>query len=424
MSVALVNDRLVRRIEKVQARYLALDGAPLEKAAQAQTFDPLLGLKLRGMKLLSFVLAPGSRGAEIRNEIRAAEIYLKTHAVDPKRFNDLSAQASERFPTPQSKLQRLDDHYVLSEVASHLNTAFVQRPDQCASLSEALMRTALATAPMGRCNAFVITDDAAGEFGVILDDALVIAVGHLAFLLGPLIRVDENDFYWDVGYALAKLDAEPGLMDAYSRFVRTFVERGSPQYTMPVALDQRSYETAHALQFLSIAWCVGHELGHASLGHVRQGSARGMIEDDTFDDLQAATAEELAADAAAYDTALAVCASWRFNPGMAIVAGGLALWAYDALYLALGRSRAPGMTSQDSTMIRAIRTLYRHPAPRERLESGGRQVAGGQIALARRFFEIVSTRFDADLQQALTAERPLRPHSRWRDFLSALALDR
>src|SRR6185312_11767096 len=269
------------------------------------------------------------RGRALRNLIGRFQAHEAGHGLSYEALQDALRQGAALHPPPQSRLQRPDDHYLLCELMHHLGKVVPQCPDAIrAPLERTLANANVVTAPMGRCNAFVIFNPASGQSGIILDDEIGRLSVQIGFLLARVVRRKGHLLHWDADEAVNRLLADGTGLEAGASVIRAFAEHGSSLSAPPPPVSESEIDVMVLLSQLSIIWTVAHELGHVALGHLSRGGSLAFIEEVELDDIEGDLERESDADAFADEVVRAVCEAWGHDEGVGVVVGGMVLQTY------------------------------------------------------------------------------------------------
>lgn len=290
---------LLAEIERRQAIYIREAGFdPATFARRSIGERRFMGLKFSAMKALSYLM-PREKGRELRNVISRFQAYEAGHGVSYNAFQGAFQRIATLYPPPQSRLQRPDDHYLLCELMQHLSGVIPLCPDAIrAPLERALANANVTTAPMGRCNAFVISNAASGQSGIIMDDEIVRLSTQIGFLLARVVGREGRPLYWNPDEAVDRLDADAAGLEAGAWVILAFAQRGSSLLAPPPPpASESQIDVMVLLSTLAVIWSIAHELGHVALGHLCRGGSLAMIEEVELDDIEGDLQRESDADA-------------------------------------------------------------------------------------------------------------------------------
>jgi|HubBroStandDraft_5_1064220.scaffolds.fasta_scaffold25892_3 hypothetical protein len=414
MCLIATYPKLLAEIERWQAIYIREAGFdPATFARQSVNERRFWNLKFLALKASSYFM-PREKGRELRDVIGRLQAHDAAHGVSHAALLVALRQGAALYPPPQSRLQRADDHYLLCDLMHHFGKVVPLCPQTIrAPLERALANANVVTAPMGRCNAFVILNQASGQSGIILDDEVGRLSVQIGFLLARLVRNDGRLLHWDADEAVNRLRADAAISEAGASVIRAFAEHGSSRLAPPPPASESEVDVMVLLSQLAIIWTVTHELGHVALGHLCRGSSLAMIEEVELDDIEGDLQRESDADAFADDAMRAVCAAWGHDEGVAAAAGSMILQTYRLLYRAVARIAVPDLS--DVTIERRLRGMLHHPTPQERLSASASRY---DTALGRGAAEMLTTVFDR-LDECV-ARRPFALHRRWEGLVRSL----
>lgn len=420
MCLIATDRNLLSRIESWQQRFITQAGFETSEFLQSGTeFEPIDPERIAELRqLLSGRTDP--EAIALREKLDSFELYGQMHMPDPDKYNAAFNQADQAHARPTSRFQRLDDHYLLCELVQHLNSAAHLVPaDYRQQFLETLSKMTVVTAPMGRCNAFVIRDPKTSQSGIIIDDEIMRVSVQIGFLIARLVELDGRQIIWDTDIAIKRISHEPDIVQHYFHTIMGFLSQGTSRLAPPLHVDQPRQEVMLLFSQLSIIWCICHEMGHVSLGHLDgNGSAMEMLEEIELDSIDTDIDREVAADTYADIITSTVCKLWALDHTPSYAAGTIILSVYHSVFQTLCTLSAPSLDNSQYTQ--AIREYSRHPSPEERLIARTQSYQHYEQQSAMQFLNAVFDHLNAHLLPFCTTGGPIYFHPRWSRFLSTL----
>lgn len=415
MCLIVTAPELLTKIKSWQIKFILKAGFDLSEFQQfGRKLDPLEPEIQAIRKVIAGRSDP--QAMEMREKLDKFESYAKAHMPDPDKYHNAFLQASKAFPPPPSPYQRIDDHYLLCDLVGHIrNTTQVIHVSKRKDFVQTLQSMTVVTAPMGRCNAFVINDLKSNQYGIIIDDEILRLSVQIGYIVGSLVRLRDREIIWDIDYALEQLKRNSNIAYHYTYTIMAFLFYGSSIQAPPLTVDQQGVEMMLLLSQLSVMWCISHEMGHASLGHLHElAQSAGMVEEVELDDMDADISNEIEADQFADTVIGAVCDIWNLDRTPAHVSGAIILCAYRSIFQAIGFMKAPDL---DQTLhTHAIREYTRHPS----LQLRSISKLSPEEQRIEQFMDMIFEQLDTHLLTNCMNNTAKRLHPRWDIFISTL----
>ncbi|WP_296715777.1 hypothetical protein [Tistrella sp.] len=413
-----IDPALIAEVESFQHRLLIRAGFDPETFAQRSDADEVtlpIRIASRGLRLIFRITGHRDRAEEIGSFIE----YARERSREAPLLRKLTAERTARDPAPVSRYQRRDDHSFLLEIRSLIRAALDKLPagDPRRDMIQTIDRTLLATAPLGRCDAWIRASADRRSFAITIDDEIVRLASQMGFLFAEIIGEHRDTMILDSHRAEELLTKADGPITQFGKIVRGFIIDGSSLMAIPPARPSRfSRDVMATFVQLAAIFILAHEYSHAHLGHFDDhGQFLRMMEECEDDDEEAARYQkartdsiEAEADANARAVVLCVCRFWNYDPSLMGAAAVSILSVYDAVYRSIAASAGFDESRADAIVSR----LFNHPSPSERLRrlinpSAPSDVWAHYVAkgLAQHRFEV----------------RPDRIHRRWSGLLTALS---
>lgn len=409
---AIFDRELTDYVERFQHRQLIAVGLDPDRFARRTDADEVslpIRLAAHGLRLVFQVVGRREQAQQLGEFLG----FARARAREAPRLRRLISQRTARDPAPASRYQRLDDHSFLIEMQSIVRAALERLPpsNSLRAMIVTIDSTILATAPIGRCNAFIRSSADGRFFAIILDDEIVRLAVQMGYFFADLVVEKQGAMILDSRRAEELLADSAGPIAQFDKIIGGFVEDGSSLMAIPPARPSSfAIDVMTTFAQLAVIFVLAHEYSHAMLGHLedRRGQLALMEEDETVEEEARSSIVEAQADANAWAVVQCVCRSWGCDPALAGPAAISILSVYDAVY----RSIAEATGGDGSARLDAIvGEIYNHPAPGERLrrlidESAANEAWAFYVARGL-------TRYRA-------AVRPSHIHTRWRRLVSAL----
>jgi hypothetical protein len=260
--------------------------------------------------------------------------------------------------------QREDDYYFVIEHIHQIIQATSTLPTSSPlkTLDTTVSRTLIALAPIGRCNARLIS----GRFNtaaLLLDDGMILLSAQMGALFASLLETNGDNVVLDSNNVSRCFIKNPLASRIYYKIVDDLIYQGkSGTYAHLLPLDNQKIRAFEIFSELAITFILAHELAHIHLGHLNL-----LSKDEIVDELLPMQAE-LEADQLAKEILRLVCQNKGYDPDLAGVSSVFIMAIYDSVYDTIGNLFGIRDRLGDECFDERIAVATAHPPAKERIK--------------------------------------------------------